>query len=213
MTPVRLTVAMSLAFIAVVVGMFVYSVTRTPVLSDEQLRDLGVFLLPTPRDIAGFELSTHTGEAFTPEDLRGQWSFVFFGFTNCPDICPTSMSVLAQARRQIEERAPEAVDDFQGMLVSVDPERDTREALARYVEAFSPSFLGVRGNRAATARFTTQVNVAFAQVPSEDGGYTVDHSANIVIVNPRGHYVGFAKMPHQADTIADTFLTLRERWG
>jgi protein SCO1/2 len=204
---------MSLAFIAIVLGMFVYSVTRTPVLSDEQLRDLGVFLLPTPRDIAGFELATHTGEAFTPADLRGQWSFIFFGFTNCPDICPTSMSVLAQARRQIEERAPEAVDDFQGMLVSVDPERDTREALAKYVGAFSPSFVGVRGNRAATAEFTTQVNVAFAQVPTDDGGYTVDHSANIVIVNPRGHYVGFAKMPHQADTIADTFLTLRERWG
>lgn len=212
MTPVRLTVALALGFVAIVVGMFVYSVTRTPVLTDEQLRSRGVFVLPQPRDIAPFELTTHTGAPFTREDLEDQWSFIFFGFTNCPDICPTSMSVLAQARRQIAETTPGALKDFQGILVSVDPERDTREALAQYVQAFSPSFLGVRGERAATAQFTTQLNVAFAQVPDGEGGYTVDHTANIVIVNPRGHYVGFAKMPHEVDTIVDTFRTLRERW-
>ena len=213
MTPVRLTIGLCFAFIAIVLGMFVYSVTRTPVLTDEQLRQQGVFLLPRPREIAPFELATHTGEPFTVTDFEGQWSFIFFGFTNCPDICPTSMSVLAQAERLIRERAPDAAGDFQGMLVSVDPERDDQETLAKYVTAFSPEFVGVRGDRAATAELTTQLNVAFAKVPTDDGSYQVDHTANIVIVNPRGHYVGFAKMPHQADTIADTFITLHERWG
>lgn len=212
MTPLRITIALCLAFVAVVVGMFVYSVTRTPVLSDEELRGLGVFVLPTPREIAPFELTAHTGEPFTLADLQDRWSFIFFGFTNCPDICPTSMAVLAQAQRRLQEEAPQAVPEFQGILVSVDPERDDQKTLAAYVQAFSPTFLGARGDRSATAELTTQLNVAFAQVPADDGGYTVDHTANIVIVNPRGHYHGFAKMPHQADTIVATYQTLRERW-
>lgn len=212
MTALRLTVGLCLVFVAVVLGMFVYSVTRTPVLSNEELAAKGIFLFPEPREIAPFELATHTGEPFTLEDLRGHWSFLFFGFTNCPDVCPTSMAVLAEARRRIEETAPEALDEFQGILVSVDPERDDQQTLARYVHAFSPSFIGVRGDKAATAGLATQVNVVFAKVPADDGGYQVDHSANIVIVNPRGHYHGFAKMPHQADTITAAFTSLRDRW-
>lgn len=212
MTPLRLTIALCLAFVAVVVGMFVYSVVRTPALTDDQLRERGVFVFPTPRKIEPFELTTHTGEPFTLKDLEGHWSFIFFGFTNCPDICPTSMSVLAQARLTLADESPELVDEFQGMLVSVDPERDDQATLARYVEAFSPTFIGARGDRAATAELTTQLNVAFAKVPADDGGYTVDHTGNIVIVNPRGHYHGFAKLPHQADTIVETFRTLQQRW-
>jgi protein SCO1/2 len=74
------------------------------------------------------------------------------------------------------------------------------------------TFIGVRGDKAATAELTTQVNVVFAKVPADDGGYQVDHSANFVIVNPRGHYHGFVKMPHQADNIVAAFVSLRERW-
>lgn len=212
MTPLRITVGLCLVFVAVVVGMFVYSVTRAPVLTDEQLRERGVFILPTPREIAPFELTRQDGEPFTLADLTGPWSFLFFGFTNCPDICPTSMSVLAQAERRLREQDPAAAADFQGVLVSVDPERDDVQTLASYVGAFSADFLGARGERAATAALATNLNVAFAQVPANGGGYQVDHTANIVIVNPRGHYHGFIKMPHQADTIVATFETLRERW-
>jgi protein SCO1 len=211
MTPVRITVGLCLAFVAAVLGMFVYTKLQEPLLSDAQLRDRGVLVLPTPREIAPFALSDHRGETFTLEDLTGHWSFLFFGFTNCPDICPTSMAVLSQARRRLEAEYPGLAGDFQGILVSVDPERDDQQTLARYVEAFSPDFIGVRGDLAATAAFSTQLNVAFAKVPSDDGSYQVDHTANIVIVNPRGHYHGFAKMPHDADTIVEAFRTLHAR--
>ena len=212
MTPIRITVALCLAFVAVVLGMLLYSVLRTPVLSDEQLREQGVFILPRPREIADIHLTTHDGEPFTIEDLQGQWSFIFFGFTNCPDICPTSMSVLVQAQRRLMEEDPEAAEDFQGILVTVDPERDDLETLGRYVGAFSPSFIGVGGERDDIAAFATQVNVAFARMPGDEESYQVDHTANIVIVNPRGHYHGFAKMPHQADTIVATFRSLAARF-
>lgn len=212
MTGLRATVLLCLVLVAVVVGMFVYSVTRTPTLSDRELQERGVYVFDEPREIAGIDLTTHRGEPFTEDDFRGQWSFLFFGFTNCPDICPTTMAQMAQARRRLEEEHPEAAGDFRGMMVTVDPERDDAQTLARYVNAFSPTFVGVRGEKVKTAQLTTQVNAVFAKVPSDEGGYQVDHSANIVIVNPRGHYHGFARTPHDADTIASAFLTLRERW-
>ena len=212
MTPVRLTVFLCVGFIAIVVGMFVFSVTRTPVLSEEEMRELGVFILPRPREITDFDLVAQDGQPFTLENLQGKWSFIFFGFTNCPDICPTTMAVLGQAERQLQTTDPEAAAQFQGVLVTVDPERDDLETLGAYAQAFSPRFLGVRGERDAIAGFATQVNVAFARVPGEGGGYEVDHTANIVIVNPRGHYHGFAKMPHQADTIVASFKSLAENF-
>ncbi|MGE0625075.1 MAG: SCO family protein [Pseudomonadales bacterium] len=210
MTGLQKTVALCLGFVAVVVGLFVYSVTRTPVLSAEQLREQGVFILPRPREITAFELATHTGEPFTLEDLTGHWTFAFFGFTNCPDVCPTTMAVMGQARRTLQ-----GDDTFQGVLVSVDPERDDAATLGAYTTAFSPDFIGVRGSREAVAGFSEQVNVAFAKVPMLDqngepdpDAYQVDHTGNIVIINPRGHYHGFIKYPQQADTIVAAFRSL-----
>ena len=215
MTPVRITVGLCIGFITIVLGMFVYSVTREPVLSDEQLRDMGVFVLPRPREIESFSLTDHRGGAFTLESLQDHWTFAFFGFTNCPDVCPTSMAVLGQAYRTILEQDPTIAAEFQGVLVSVDPERDDQQTLAQYVGAFSPDFIGVRGPIENLGPFAGQLNVAFAKVPMigadgqpEPDGYQVDHTANIVIINPRGHYHGFIKYPQQADTIVAAFRTL-----
>lgn len=205
MKPVTVTVVGCLALVAVVLGVFVYSVTRTQTLSDAELRQLGVFILPEPREIGAFALTTAQGQAFDLDNLRGRWSFVFFGFTHCPDICPTTLAVMAEAERQLG-----AVGGYQGLMVSVDPERDQGPALAEYVSAFSPTFTGVTGPRAQIAEFARRVNVAFIKVPAADGGYSVDHSGQIVIVNPRGQYHGFIKMPHAAETIAQTFRALYE---
>ncbi|HEY5645487.1 MAG TPA: SCO family protein [Pseudomonadales bacterium] len=210
MTGLQKTVALCLVFIAVVVGLFVHTVMRTPVLSEEQLREQGVFILPRPREITAFELATHSGEPFTLESVAGHWTFVFFGFTNCPDVCPTTMAVMGQARRALGDG-----EAFQGVLVSVDPERDDAQTLAAYTTAFAPDFMGVRGDREQTAAFAAQVNVAFAKMPvldaqgeSDPDAYQVDHTANIVIINPRGHYHGFIKYPQQADTIVAAFRSL-----
>lgn len=208
MSPIARTVALCLLFVAIVLGMLYHSVTRVPALDEDQLRELGVFVLPRPRELAPFQLTTHTGEAFTTASLTGKWSFIFFGFTNCPDICPTSMAALGVAERELEARGMVEDAPFQGILVSVDPERDDAVTLGRYVTAFSSRFIGVRGDREATAALTTQLNVAFAQVPDGQGGYQVDHTANIVIINPRGHYHGFIRMPHDAQTIVTAYRSL-----
>lgn len=208
MTPVARTVSLCLLFIVVVVGLSVYSKVRLPTLSEEELREQGVFLLPRPRDIAPFALTDHNGDTYDNVRLQGHWTFVFFGFTHCPDVCPTSMSEMGQADRALRDGG-ELDDGFQGILVTVDPERDTAELLGRYATAFSPRFYGVRGDREATASFAQQVSAAFGKVPSDDeAGYTMDHTGNIIIINPRGHYHGFIKLPHKAETIRLAYQSL-----
>ena len=215
MSGIRTTVLLCAVFITIVVSMFVYSVVREPQLSDSELRERGVFLLPTPREVS-FELTNHEGETFTQSDLEGRWTFAYFGFTHCPDICPTSMAVLGQAERLLHggpggQGTNAETANFLGMLVTVDPDRDTAEVLGRYVTAFSPRFVGLLGERAPLAEFATQVNVAFAKLPTDDG-YTVDHTGNIVIFNPRGHYHGFIKLPHDAETVRLTYQSLASRF-
>ncbi len=215
MKPITATVLLCLSLAAAALGAFVYSVLREPVLSDAQLRDLGVFVLPRPRAIAGFELESTRGTPFTKADLEGGWSFLFFGFTSCPDVCPTAMAVLAQAERELRARSPEAAEGFTGVLVSVDPQRDDIVTLGDYTAAFSPRFYGVRGPLEELASFARQVNVGFGRVPAPEGsygGYLVDHGAQIVIINPRGHYHGFIRAPHRADAIVQAFLSVSARF-
>lgn len=221
MSTIKSTVLLCFVFISIVLVMFVISVTRVPQLSVEEMRSKGVFILPRPRDIAEFELRDHTGAAFDRTNFEGRWTFVFFGFVSCPDVCPTSMAVLGAVDRQLQSGDSELAEQFQGILVSVDPDRDTLETLGAYVTAFSPRFLGVTGSREELVELTTQVNVAFAKVPLTEtlaqgmqnpealaNAYTVDHTGNIVIINPRGHYHGFIKLPHDPETIRLTFQTL-----
>ncbi len=225
MSTIKSTVLLCLVFIGIVLVMFVISVLRVPQLSVEEMRSKGVFLLPTPRDIAEFKLTDHTGKTFDRSSINGRWSFVFFGFVSCPDVCPTSMSVLGTVDRQLQASDPQLAEQFQGILVSVDPERDSTENLARYATAFSPRFLGVTGPREDLVGLTTQVNVAFAKVPLAEppppgrasadiaaNAYTVDHTGNIVIINPRGHYHGFIKLPHDSETIRLAFQTLASQF-
>jgi protein SCO1/2 len=202
-TAVTKTVLLCVALVATVLGAFVYSVTRAHTLSGEELRELGVFILPEPRQIAPFALQTAQGEPFESKHLDGRWSLVFFGFTHCPDICPTTLAVMAQAQQRLE-----AEGGFRGVMVSVDPERDEPSLLAAYVGAFSPAFVGVTGPRKQIVELARQVNVAFLKVPAQEGGYSVDHSGQIVIINPQGQYHGFIKMPHVAETIVQTFRAL-----
>ena len=209
------TILGCLLFIGIVLAAFVHNVTRDRGLTDEALREAGVFILPRPRALPEFSLTDIDGEAVTPDKFAGRWHFLYFGFTSCPDICPTSMAELRGGYETLIQQVGEGVDNDLGvMLVSVDPERDKGEALQTYVKYFHDDFNGATGSREELARFASAVNVAFAKVPGETPDtYLVDHSGNIVILNPRGHYHGFMKLPHSAATIADTFRTLRIRWN
>ena len=213
MTGIRSTVLLCIVFITIVLGAFVFNTTRVKTMSFEDLAKQGSIMLPKPRAIAEIDLQADDGSAFTEANLvsddtaESVWTFVFFGFTNCPDICPTSMAEMGKAYNDL---TPEERQSFQGVLVSVDPERDDLRSLGEYARAFSPSFIGVTGSIPSLATFATQVNAAFAKVPGGPGEpYQMDHTGNLVIVNPRGHYHGFIKMPHARAKLVETFRALR----
>jgi protein SCO1/2 len=127
------------------------------------------------------ELPDHTGKPRRLEDWRGKVVVLFFGFTHCPDICPTTLADIAQAVRQL---GPDA-ERVQVLMVSVDPERDTPESLAKYVTAFDPRFLALRGDLAATKKVASEFKIYFEKAKS-GASYTVNHSAQSYVIDPKG---------------------------
>jgi protein SCO1/2 len=127
------------------------------------------------------ELTDHTGKPRRLEDFRGKALVLFFGFTHCPDVCPTTLADIAGAVKQL---GPDA-ERVQVLMVSVDPERDTHEALAKYVTAFDPRFLGLRGDLAATQKVAKEFKIYFEKRKT-GGSYTVDHSAQSYVIDPQG---------------------------
>jgi protein SCO1/2 len=146
-----------------------------------------------------FALTGHDGKPRTLADFRGKAVVVFFGFTQCPDVCPTALSTLAEAMRQL---GPDAAR-VQGLFITVDPERDTADLLSRYVPAFHPSFLGLHGDAEATARVAKEFKVIYQKVPGQTPDtYTMDHSAGMFVFDPQGRLRVFESHGQAADALA-----------
>jgi protein SCO1/2 len=145
----------------------------------------GSFLSPQ-RALPNFSLIDQRGRAFGPGNLHGRWSFLFFGYTNCPDFCPTTLATLAALDKRLQ--ASGAAVRPQVVFVSVDAKRDTPAQLAKYVPYFDPDFIGVTAaDQRSIEAWARQLGVAVVLLPpNADGSYTVDHSAEIFVVDPAG---------------------------
>jgi len=131
----------------------------------------------------GFSLTDHNGKARTLADFRGKVVVLFFGYTQCPDVCPTTMAEMAAVMKELGP----AADDVQVLFVTLDPERDTQELLASYVPAFDKRFLGLRGTPEQTAKTAKEFKVFVAKVEGrEEGSYTVDHTAGSYVFDKEG---------------------------
>lgn len=154
--------------------------------------------LPQPRPIRDLALIDHAGRPFTHEQLAGQPSLVFFGFTHCPDVCPTTLALLSQVRKDAQ------VPNLRVLFISVDPDRDTPAVVAQYVRAFDPQITGLTGEAAALDTVAAQFGVARARVALPGGGYTVDHSAAVFLLDDRGRMVALFSPPlDRARLVAD----------
>jgi protein SCO1/2 len=152
-----------------------------------------------------FALTDHNGTPRTLADFRGRAVVVFFGYTKCPDACPTTLATLAEAMKKL---GPEA-DRVQVVMISVDPERDTPELLKLYVPAFDPRFLGLYGDAQATARTAKEFKVIYQKVPgSAPGTYTMDHSAGTYMFDPQGRLRLYAGQGISADVYAHDLRAL-----
>lgn len=139
-------------------------------------------VLPEPRALPPFELVRHDGSKLDRGYFQGHWTLVFFGFTHCPDVCPTALAMLARTRQALADLP--AASQPQVLFVSVDPERDDARQLAAYVTFFDPSFVGATGTDAEVAAAAAAFSVPYAKVPTPDGGYTMDHGSGVFLVGP-----------------------------
>jgi len=158
--------------------------------------------LPKPRALQDFRLTDIDGQPVTLATLRGKPSLLFFGFTQCPDVCPTTLALLSSVR----ERASAA--DVRVVLVSVDPERDTPERLGAYVRAFDASFTGLTGSVAEIEQLARQLGVAAVRVPRPGGDYTIDHSAALLWLDREAHLTTIFTPPFNIESLAQDFTTL-----
>ena len=168
-----------------------------------------LILLPEPRIIADFALVDERNEPFSLAGLKGHWSLLFFGFTACPDACPNTLYQLQQARRLMLEHADEAQIP-QIYLVSVDPERDTPQKLAAYLDYFDPAFTGLTGEDIQLQALALQLGIAYFVEPHDTGDteYTVDHSASLLLLNPEAQLQGVLPAAQEAAGIAQAVLTV-----
>jgi protein SCO1/2 len=151
-----------------------------------------------------FRLIDQNGKPFGDSDLKGKWHLVFFGYTNCPDTCPTTLNELSLAL----DRLGKGRDAVGIVLISVDPERDTPEVLKSYVESFDAPITALTGSADAVAQAAKAYRVYYAKHPRADGGYDMDHSAVIYVMDPEGRFVATFTPDSPADAIAQRLQKL-----
>lgn len=152
---------------------------------------------------ADFHLIDHNGTPRSLADFRGKTVALFFGYTHCPDVCPTTLADLAQAMQKLGKDA----DRVQVLFITVDPERDKPEMLAKYVPAFYPSFLGLHGDAQATALAAKAFYVGYEKRPTTSG-YNMDHSVGTFLVDPKGKVRLRAPLGQRSDWLAEDIRLL-----
>jgi protein SCO1/2 len=203
---IRLTVALALAFVVLVIGGLIHRLSQPRILNPYELRNQHVYLIDPPRPVAGLSLIDQAGQPFTEAQLQGHWTLAFFGFTHCGDICPTTLATLGKMYAELKPRDQQ---DLQVIFISVDPERDTPPVLASYVARFHPDFVGVTGAPARLLKVALEWQTGIA--PPAGGGtdYQVEHSGNLVLINPRGELHALLVPPFEHGALRVVWRSLR----
>ena len=166
--------------------------------------------LPEGKPIAGLQMTDHNGQAFTEARFQKHWSFIFFGFVNCPDVCPTTMLVMKQVWQKLP---PAAYADPKPQLIfiSVDPGRDTVAKLKDYMAFYHPDFIGVRGEHEKLDVLVKQFGALYGYEDSNDTkNYAVNHSSQLVLVDPQGNLRAVFSPPFVVDELVKTFVHIRQ---
>ena len=159
--------------------------------SQDQLKS--VRLITPARQLAPFQLTGSDGSVLDERKLQGHWTIVFLGFTHCPDVCPTTLAELAKAQKSWQS-IPEATRP-RILFVSVDPERDTPKITGEYAHFFDPDILAATADAEPLARFAETMGLVYMKVPLDEGGYSMDHSATLVVLDPQGLQAGLIRPP------------------
>ena len=199
-----------LVFMATVLSLFINKLTTPRTLSNDELLINGLFLFDTPKAISDFKFFSSQSKSITKSDLMGKWTLMYFGFTNCPDECPTTMYQLSKLIRVLRDK-DFTLDDKQWILVSIDPERDTSEIIDRYAKGFDKDFIGVSNSRPMLLSLATQLSVNNV-MPSHsnhmDHSHLDNHVNNIILLNPEGKFAGIFRPPFDISRLSLTYQSI-----
>ncbi len=171
--------------------------------------ELVAVLRPEPRLLQPFTLVDQNNRSFTQQALEGKWSFVFFGYTYCPDICPTTLATLTAVLNELYPD-PRAPSDLQVVFVSLDPQRDSPEVLANYMEYFGEGFLGVTGTDREINGLVGQFGAGYVMEPAViPGEYLISHTSSIFLVDPHLRLLAGFSPPHDPAIIVDQYRQIR----
>ena len=226
LTPKKTTALLAFLFFdaLVVLALVVLFQIQSDRKSEAALREIGVTIYPEASMLSDFRLLDQRGEFFTKADLHGRWSLVFFGFTNCPDICPITMAELGQFYAGLdfsEDEKPRVI------LVTVDPGEDNPESMAAYLENYSEEFIGLSGDPKQIAQLASELYVGYGdvvkgevvsishdhegpaiEVEAVQEDYIIEHSAHIAVINPQGDYYAVMRAPHRDQDLIKAFRGL-----
>ncbi len=212
MTSIQKTVVVLAALVAIVLGLTVHKVlgSKGDGLDKAALLDAGIILLPQSRELPELTLNNVDGQPQALTSLKGKWTLVFFGYTFCPDICPTTLAQL----RQLNGLLPaETRSQLQILMVSLDPHRDTPEKLKQYLGFFDPAYLGLTGPLADIQKLANAVSIPFIPGDTSKENYTVDHSGNLVLLGPDGRQRGFIRAPLNNEKLKAQLPTVLQSGG
>ncbi|UZE29239.1 SCO family protein [Pseudomonas asplenii] len=194
MTRNQKTVFILVAVVALILGLTVNKVLNGKGQGDSTaLIDAGIILLPQSRTLPDVKMTDQDGQPMQIDQLKDKWTLLFFGYTFCPDICPTTLAQLRQIKSELPK---DVVGRLQIILVSVDPHRDTPQQLKQYLGYFDPQFRGLTaGSIEDLQKLANAVSIPFIPADTSKPNYTVDHSGNLAIVGPDGRQRGFVRAP------------------
>ncbi|NOY67223.1 MAG: SCO family protein [Gammaproteobacteria bacterium] len=196
------------AVIALLAGIYFSPISHQP--ATPPILDNSTLLMP-PKLIQPAGLIDHNSKPFGLPQMQGYWSFVFFGYTNCPDVCPATLFQFKTIAKMLD-KYPEIKAKTRFILVSIDPERDNPEHLKEYVQYYNPDFIGITGNNKDIYSFSRQMGIIFQRMapgkPSEPDDYLVDHSSAILMLNPKGQLQAVFSAPHEANKILKDYLLI-----
>ena len=198
------------ALLAIGFGVYSY-IQGAPIGNIKEQLTHATYLYDQKTAIADYKLIDHDGKTFTPDSIRGAWTFWFFGFTHCPDICPITLGTLSASVNQLKSKH-NIKDEIKIIFVSVDPERDNTDALKSYVTSFSKHAIGVTAANEQLAPFLKNMGI-IAIKQNNDGqlsNYLVDHSSSIYLIAPDTGISAYFSTPHEVKTLVNDFLTIQK---
>jgi protein SCO1/2 len=193
MTRTQKTVFILVAIVALVLGLTVNRALSGKSQGDQTaLIDAGIILLPQSRTLPDLKLTDQDSQPVSLDSLKGKWTLLFFGYTFCPDICPTTLAQLRQIKSELPQ---ETVDKMRVVLISVDPNRDTPQQLKTYLGYFDKQFVGLTAPVDTIQKLANAVSIPFIPADTSKPNYTVDHSGNLALLGPDGTQRGFIRAP------------------